>query len=113
MGLLGPVLAPGNSGHRHFDPEMDPKSGQTIDQTGVKIGRNFGPVFYLICGLILGAILGSKWAKRRQDDPNEGIKSPKAPRNNIYKNCNFQKTFRVLEAPKMIIRGSTRLPRDS
>ncbi len=33
--------------------------------------------------------MGLEWAKRRQDDPNEDIKSLKVPKNSIYKKCGF------------------------
>ncbi len=32
--------------------------------------------------------MGLEWAKRRQDDPNEDIKSLKVPKSSIYKECN-------------------------
>ena len=32
-------------------------------------------------------ILWLEWAKRRQDDPNEDIKSLKVPKSSIYKKC--------------------------
>ena len=33
-----------------------------------------------ILGSVLGSMLGLEWAKRRQDDPNEDIKSLKVPK---------------------------------
>ena len=35
--------------------------------------------------------MGLEWAKRRQDDPNEDIKSLKVPKSSIYKNYGFIK----------------------
>ena len=40
-------------------------------------------------GSILESILGQERAKRRQEDPNEDIKSLKAPKNIIFQKCDF------------------------
>ena len=40
-------------------------------------------------GTVLGSVLGLEWAKMRQDDSNEDIKSIKVPRNIIFKKCDF------------------------
>ena len=38
---------------------------------------------------MLGSILGQEWAKRRQEESDEDIKSLKAPKNIIFKKCDF------------------------
>ena len=58
--------------------------GSTI---GAILGSFFFPHFWFNFGPTFGVILGSDWAKSRQDDPKEDIKSPKVPKNNIYKKC--------------------------
>ena len=42
-----------------------------------------------ILGSVLGSVLGLEWAKMRQDDSNEDIKSLKVPKNIIFKKCDF------------------------
>ena len=37
----------------------------------------------------MGFVLGLEWAKMRQDDSNEDIKSLKVPRSIIFKKCDF------------------------
>ena len=37
----------------------------------------------------MGSVLGLEWAKMRQDDSNEDIKSLKVPKSIIFKNFNF------------------------
>ena len=45
--------------------------------------------FGCILEFVLGSVLGLEWAKMRQDDSNEDIKSLKVPRNIIFKKCDF------------------------
>ena len=84
---------------------------------GLKIGasfRQFVSDWWSNFGPMLGAILGSKPAKRRQDEPRKDIKSFKLPKiaftKSVISQCKNH-TFRVLEAPKTIIRGSGMLPK--
>ena len=37
----------------------------------------------------MGSVLGLEWAKMRQDDSNEDIKSFKVPRDIIFRKCDF------------------------
>ena len=70
--------------------------------------------FGLILGFVLGSVLGLEWAKMRQDDSNEDIKSLKVPKSIIFKSVILRRenhTFRVLEALKRSMRGSGRFPR--
>ena len=55
---------------------------------GTKIVTNVGHTLVRF-GFILGSVLGLEWAKMRQDDSNEDIKSLKVPRNIIFKKCDF------------------------
>ena len=89
----------------HLTPKWSPKMVQKLLKNETKNVTNLDP------------ILGLEWAKMRQDDSNEDIKSLKVPINIIFKKCHFTNwknhTFHVLEAPKMSIRGAGRLPRGS
>ena len=55
---------------------------------GPKIEQILG-LFWVYVGSTLGSVLGLEWAKMRQDDSNEDIKSLKVPRSIIFKKCDF------------------------
>ena len=54
---------------------------------GLKLEHFWGR-FFVFFRQLLGSILGQEWAKMRQDDSNEDIKS-QVPKSIIFKKCDF------------------------
>ena len=64
---------------------MCSKIGPKMEQLLVQFLVHFGSIL----GSVLGSVLRLEWAKMRQDDSNEDIKSLKVPKSIIFKKCNF------------------------
>ena len=70
-------------------PQNGPKSAQKWDQQlKKKTGFILGP-FWVHFGVRFGVRFGLEWAKMRQYDSNEDIKSLKVPRNIIFEKCDL------------------------
>ena len=75
-----------------LNPKWPPKMVKKCSKMGPKIEQilvQFWVHFGSILGFILGSVLGLEWAKMRQDDSNEDIKSLKVPESIIFKRCDF------------------------